>query len=274
MIERVAKLLHRCGDRASVMPPTELYNEGWLLRIALDWFGTDGASDSQFSFSSGAAWYSEGRLASRFLARSRSGKKAEGFTHADGTIGHFSVSPGERSEIVPTADATQLVVIEENLGSPLSSGTTNAPGYDQAARTAACLVHIASKAKVEPSSLTHYGFYVVAPEAQIKAGVFASLVTKESIEEKVRRRAVRFERGGSDGVDRQDLHAVLRSPEGRADFLGTDHRPDGCRFVRERVSPFLRNVLQLRPEASACNITYPLSAGGFAWWSRATLCVK
>ena len=193
MIKRVAKLLNRCGDRASVMPPTELYNEGWLLRIALDWFGTDGPSDSQFSFSSGAAWYSEGRLASRFLARSRSDKKAEGFTHADGTIGHFSVSPGERSEIVPTADATQLVVIEAKLGSPLSSGTTNAPGYDQAARTAACLVHIASKAKVEPSSLTHYGFYVVAPEAQIKAGVFASLVTKESIEEKVRRRAVRFE---------------------------------------------------------------------------------
>ena len=126
MIERVAKLLNRCGGRASVMPPTELYNEGWLLRVALDWFGTDGPSDSQFSFSSGAVWYSEGRLASRFLARSRSDKKAEGFTHADGTIGHFLVSPGERSEIVPTADATQLVVIEAKLGSPLSSGTTSA----------------------------------------------------------------------------------------------------------------------------------------------------
>ena len=185
-----------------MMPPTELYNEGWLLRVALDWFSTDGPSDSQFSFSPGADWYSEGRLASRFLARSRSDKKAEGFTHADGTIGHFSVSPGERSEIVPTADATQLVVIEAKLGSPLSSRTTNAPGYDQAARTAGCLVHIASKAKVEPSSLTHYAFYVLAPEAQINAGVFASLVTKESIEEKVRRRAAQFGGGATEWIDR------------------------------------------------------------------------
>ena len=140
MIERVAKLLDRCGGRTSVIPPTELYNEGWLLRVALDWFSTDGPSDSQFFLSPRAAWYSEGRLASPFLARFRSDKKAEGFTHADGTIGHFLVSPGERSEIVPTADATQLVVIEAKLGSPLSSRTTNTPGYDQAARTAVCLV--------------------------------------------------------------------------------------------------------------------------------------
>ena len=184
------------------MPPTELYNEGWLLRLALDWFSTDGPSDSHFSFSPGANWYSEGRLASRFLARSRRDKKAERHTHADGTIGHFSVCPGKRSEIVPAAKATQLVVIEAKLGSPLASGTTNARGYDQAARSAACLVHIASEAKVEPSRLVHYGFYVVAPEAQINAGVFASLVTKESIEEKVRRRAAQFGEGATEWVDR------------------------------------------------------------------------
>ena len=77
MIERVAKLLDRCGGRTSVMPPTELYNDGWLLRVALDWFSTDGPSDSQFSLTPGAAWYSEGRLASPFLARFRSDKKAD-----------------------------------------------------------------------------------------------------------------------------------------------------------------------------------------------------
>ena len=202
MIERVAKLLDRCGGRTSVMPPTELYNEGWLLRVALDWFSTDGPSESQFSLSPGATWYSEGRLASRFLARSSSDKKAEGFTHADGTIGHFSVSPGESSEIVPTADATQLVVIEAKLGSPLSPRTTNAPGYDQAARTAACLVHIASKAEVKPSSLTHYGFYVVAPQTQICADFFASLVTKDSIEKKVRQRAEHYGGGATEWFDK------------------------------------------------------------------------
>ena len=46
------------------------------------------------------------------------------------------------------------------------------------------------------------GFYVVAPEAQINAGVFASLVTKESIEEKVRRRAAQFGGGATEWIDK------------------------------------------------------------------------
>ena len=31
-------MIWRCGEEGSVMPPTELYNEGWLLRLLLDWF--------------------------------------------------------------------------------------------------------------------------------------------------------------------------------------------------------------------------------------------
>jgi len=34
MAARVAELLLRCGGLDPVLPPTQLYNEGWLLRIA------------------------------------------------------------------------------------------------------------------------------------------------------------------------------------------------------------------------------------------------
>lgn len=36
--ERVASLLLRCGTGEAILPPTGLYNEGWLLSLVLDWF--------------------------------------------------------------------------------------------------------------------------------------------------------------------------------------------------------------------------------------------
>jgi hypothetical protein len=38
MLRRIAELLGRCGSEGSVLPPTELYNEGWLFRLIIDWF--------------------------------------------------------------------------------------------------------------------------------------------------------------------------------------------------------------------------------------------
>jgi hypothetical protein len=33
--DRVAELLHACGTSAGVLPPTALYNEGWMLRLVI-----------------------------------------------------------------------------------------------------------------------------------------------------------------------------------------------------------------------------------------------
>lgn len=192
MIDHVARLLALCEGSDSIMPPTELFNEGWLLRLTLDWYSQRPPSTSPLSFSAGARWYSEGLLASPFLARTRGDGLAEGYTHADGIIGHFAVSPGERSEIRLKREATQLVVIEAKMGSPLSSGTKNAPGYDQAARNVACTAYLVGRAgrhSVVPSKV---GFYVVAPEDQVRAGVFETLVTKESILKKVQARVEQY----------------------------------------------------------------------------------
>jgi hypothetical protein len=181
--KRVAELLTRCGSNGSVLPPTQLYNEGWMLRLVLDWFDRNRALAHQLSFLPESRWYSEALLPSRFLPQRRGDKRAESFTHADGIVGHFSIAPGERGEARLLSQPKQFVVTEAKLGSSLSAGTKNAPEYDQAARNVACMAHMLHGADL--TTVERLGFYVIAPDSQIKAGVFGDLVTKESICRKV-----------------------------------------------------------------------------------------
>ncbi len=41
------------------LPPTMLYNEGWLLRLVLHWFDKNRNNDYELSFLENATWYSE-----------------------------------------------------------------------------------------------------------------------------------------------------------------------------------------------------------------------
>ncbi len=190
MLKRIAELLARCGSDSSVLPPTELYNEGWLLRLVLDWFDRNRTFSHQLSFLAGARWYSEALLPSRFLPQRRGDERAESFTHADGVVGHFSIAPGERGDANLLPQPKQFVVTEAKLGSTLSAGTKNAPEYDQAARNVACMAHML--AGVDLTKVERLGFYVIAPDCQIKAGVFGNLVSKESISRKVAVRAAQY----------------------------------------------------------------------------------
>ncbi|MBK1631729.1 hypothetical protein CKO31_13430 [Thiohalocapsa halophila] len=197
-LHRVSHLLARCAGSHSVLPPTALFNEGWLLRLVLDGLEqcepatlTAQASHA-LGFLPGAHWYSEALLASRFLPRHRADPLAESFTHADGLIGHFDIAPGLRGEATVATGATQLVVIEAKLGAGLSSGVTNAPGYDQAARSAACIAHMLAVAKRTPARFDRLGLCVLAPAARIDGGAFGDLVTKPSIAAKVARRVAAY----------------------------------------------------------------------------------
>ena len=87
-IERVGELLRRCGEAEGVLPPTALFNEGWMLRLVLDWVERHPSAIEALRFDEGSTWYSEALLGSRFRPRRR-GDVGEGFTHADGVIGHF-----------------------------------------------------------------------------------------------------------------------------------------------------------------------------------------
>jgi len=191
VLKRVAELLAKCGSNSSVLPPTQLYNEGWLLRLVLDRFDRDRTLSHQLSFLPEARWYSEALLPSRFLAQHRGDERAESFTHADGVVGHFSIAPGERGEASLLPQPKQFVVTEAKLASTLSAGTKNAREYDQAARNVACMAQMLTG--VDLTTVKRLGFYVVAPDRQIRAGIFGDLVTKESISRKVAMRAAQYQ---------------------------------------------------------------------------------
>jgi hypothetical protein len=192
MIEQVSRLLSQCSSDSAVLAPTELYNEGWMLRLVLDWFDRNRSVPHELAFLAGARWYSEALLAPAFLPEVRGDKRAESFTHADGVVGHFSIRPGERAEATLLPNARQLLVLEAKLGSSLSAGVKNASNYDQAARNVACMANMLAKKQISPKSLERLGFYVVAPSGQINAGVFGELVTKPSIRTKVAARVAQY----------------------------------------------------------------------------------
>lgn len=115
VLRRITELLGRCGSKSSILPPTELYNEGWMLRLILDWFDRNRDLPHALSFLPKARWYSEALLPSRFLPRQRGDDRAESFTHADGVLGHFTIAPGERGEAKLTPETRQFMVIEAKL---------------------------------------------------------------------------------------------------------------------------------------------------------------
>lgn len=194
MIQQVADLLLRCGGTQSVLPPTQLFNEGWMLRLALDWFSRTGTRAHALSLQPGARWYSEALLRSRFLQRFRGDTLAESWTHADGVVGHFRIGEDEGGAAIIDTDATQLVVTEAKLMSPLSTGTKYAPDFDQAARNVACIAEVLAQSKRRPEAMTAIGFYLVAPQDQWDSGVFGDLLTKKSIRSKVERRIATYEK--------------------------------------------------------------------------------
>src|SRR3954471_17890060 len=98
-IARAAELLARCGQPNAVLPPTELFNEGWMLRLVLDWAASHPSALGPLTFEDGSTWYSEALLGSRFRPRKRGDPSGEGFTHADGIIGHFRLRPSGRGDI-------------------------------------------------------------------------------------------------------------------------------------------------------------------------------
>jgi hypothetical protein len=134
MFNQIINMLKTCDTDHGVLPPTEVFNEGWMLRLILDWFARQPPSDHPLSFEKNARWYSALLLPSQFLPRYQRDPQAEAYTHADGVIGHFSVDRSGKGDIDLHPDAKQLVVVEAKIFSRLSKGSKNFENYDQAAR--------------------------------------------------------------------------------------------------------------------------------------------
>ena len=76
--------------------------------------------------------------------------------------------------------------------SGLSKGTTRAAAYDQAARNIACLGWAVGTSRRPIEAFRSLGFWVLAPEAQIQAGVVAC-ASPESVELRIRERIKQYE---------------------------------------------------------------------------------
>jgi hypothetical protein len=189
MFSRIINMLQTCDTDHGVLPPTEVYNEGWMLRLILDWFSRQPSSTHQLSFEKDARWYSEILLPSQFLPRFQTDPQAESYTHADGVIGHFSIGRSGKGDIDLHPDAKQFVVVEAKIFSNLSKGIKNFKNYDQAARTTACIAETLSIRQRQIDDISRLGFYVVAPEKQLKfEPTFQTFLNKDSIRIKVQKR--------------------------------------------------------------------------------------
>lgn len=49
-------------ERISNIPPTLLYNEGWMLRLVKHWFRNHPNANHKLAFSEDCSWYSEASL--------------------------------------------------------------------------------------------------------------------------------------------------------------------------------------------------------------------
>ena len=192
-IKRVKSMLELCSTEDTVFPPTILYNEGWMLRLILDWFSSQKTIEHQLSSQINSKWYSEALLPSAFLPRYRGDRFAESWTHADGVIGDFEIGHNGNGDLTLLPNASVLKVVEAKMFSNLSSGTTHARYYNQAARNVACIAEVLKRAEKDPSKIESLAFYVVAPEIQINSGVFSNLMTRDSIKETVERRVKEYD---------------------------------------------------------------------------------
>lgn len=194
-IEAIVEMLARADNPQSrLFPPTELYSEGWMLRLLLS-TAADGVDCLPVRPATGSRWYSEALLLSPFLKASRSPSNhlAEGQTHADAVVGHIASRGDTEAGLGLTRGARQLVILEAKMFSLLSRGTTRARSYDQAARNVACLAWTLYEARIHPSDMDSVAFYVFAPQEQLeREASFEDYVSSRSISEKVEARVAEY----------------------------------------------------------------------------------
>ena len=192
-VQEIIHLLSNFDPDQPTFPPTEIFNEGWLLRLVLSWFSRQDYLEHPLAFEKSSRWFSEALLPSPFLPRFRGDPLAEARTHADGAIGHFEIGKAGKVDLELSPSASQFIVVEAKINSSLSPGTRNAPDYDQAARSVACIAEVLRRANLSSRGFDRVGFYVLAPASKLQRGNFGSLLDPISIRTKVKARLVSYD---------------------------------------------------------------------------------
>ena len=168
--DELLQILKNADKLGSNIPPTLLYNEGWMLRFILQEIKNKKIIHSDLSFQDNDVdWFSEALLPSPFLARTRGDKLSETWTHADGVVGKFKIGKNAKGDLTLKDSCDFFYVTEAKMYSKLSAGTTNAKTYNQAARYVACIAKLISdNDTIQIDNFKKLGFYVLLPEEQIK----------------------------------------------------------------------------------------------------------
>ncbi len=186
MLEMILTMCKNLESGKGRMPPTILYNEGWLLRGILYWFSQNQAAGHPLAFQPGANWYSEGWLTSIFFPQYHKDGLAEHYTRADGVIGNIAVGKKGKYDVFLLDPCKQFLVLEAKLFSKLSGGTTRIRGYNQVARSTACMASVLWEARYPTAEFTSLGYYVLAPEQEIETeSSFYDFLDKESLRQSV-----------------------------------------------------------------------------------------
>jgi hypothetical protein len=196
--ERLFQLLRSCEDTKH-FPPTEVFNEGWMLRLLLEALGSPAISaqlpDHPLCFLADATWYSEAKLSSVFHPRHKRDPLGEGHTNVDGVIGHFGFDSKTKTGLCLPATARQFVVVEAKMRSNLDTKTKNGPGYHQAARSVACMAATLAAVKPTAPELESVGFFVIAPKRERRRtkSNLETCLKPDSIRSAVSARIARYE---------------------------------------------------------------------------------
>jgi hypothetical protein len=186
--QRVLKILETVVGDTPQLPPTIIFNEGWMLRLILDSLNGIGELNHPLAFAQNATWFSEALLPTAFRPRTQADKLSESFTHADGAIGHIEVARSGNAYVHLSKGAKQFIITEAKMFSALSSGVKNAPTFNQAARNVACIAEVLHREKRSPDEFESIGFYVLAPREAIDAGVFEPVMSRDHIAKTVAER--------------------------------------------------------------------------------------
>jgi len=194
MFDQITKILSNSDSKDSHIPPTLLYNEGWMLRLVLNFFAIHNVPDYPLSFCGTNKWFSEALLPTQFYAHHRNDKLAESWTHADGVYGDFVIGEASKGDLKLSKDPKVFVVTEAKMFSKLTPHVTNASYYNQAARNVACIAEVLNRAGIDPKSFKKLGFYVLTPKEKVEnEPTFNLFVSKEHIKEIVLKRVSEYD---------------------------------------------------------------------------------
>jgi hypothetical protein len=165
--------------KKTMLNPTILYNEGWMVRLLVEYSIKENITIEEINFGSINNWTSEALISSPFV---NAPELREGYTHADIAIGDFSIDYEKRGELTISDNAKIFGVIEAKMKSNLSKGTSNFTEYNQASRNVTCI------AKTLLGNNCKSYFIIVAPEAMIEKHKINEQINIDKIIDQVEKR--------------------------------------------------------------------------------------